>query len=1064
MGKSKLLISLLFTTVLACFAQSGTGTLSGRVTAASGAGVPNAAVIVTNASSNASQRTLTAPDGSFSLAGIAPGTYRVEVESAGYKRASQNSVALTAGSTAALNIALEAGSITETVEIKAVAPGVQSDSVERGMGLGTKPVRETPVVDRNHDQLNGLNPGVTPPQPALDMVRDPARSRFFSTNGQSPTANTPYMDGVSNIEPYRGTPLHAQAAESVQQMNMVNGQYMAERGFVGGTWENHVTRGGTNDWHGSAYEFHSNNNLRARNFFNTPGNSDPKSVYNQFGGTVGGRLIRDRTFFFGSYEGTYNRGGNTAVTTVPLPEALTGNFAGIEGLQLYNPATGTFPGTLRSPFVGNIIPASRINPTAALIASYLPAPNAPGLVNNYVSNVPARNDGNRFDGRLDHRFNEGVSGFLRYGYSNYLTSQGSPLGSVIGAGTRGRLIAQSAVANVTWNRPTLISELRLGYNRYDQKLRAENEQFLLGNALGGSFNSNLVGININGLAPIGTPSNVPMRGVDNNYNAAASWNWHHGMHNVKFGAEGRHFQANGFMDNLFGPNGTAFFGPGATMLSGGPAMSQYGNLYNSLAAFLLGAPTQVGFTQYAETPTWRQWQTAAWVEDRINLMQRLTLTLGLRYDLFSPIEPSRAGGAQFFDPSTNTFNYAGLNGTPMTGTRWNLGNVAPRIGMAFRATQKTVLRGGYAITYFESPFQFSGFTPSTVAAVAGVAGTYAVAPFQGPFGPTLSFGSSPALQNGAATGNQPVSYVPRDRKTPSVQQFSFGIQQDFYAGTVLDVAYVGTLGRHLPGITEMNAALPGAGLAGLPYAALGRTGSVREYNNFLTNNYNSLQVSLNRRFAQGLSFTAAYTFSKALGYTDANGMLLNPFDRQANYGLQPYDRQHVFTVSHLWELPFGAGTPHLNRGWVGQVLGNWQINGVFTWDSGTPLTVTTDPLLCACPGNTVLANYQGSGAVLSNGLNYLNPSAVSVPANQFGTGGRSSLRANGFRNYDLSLFRSFPWRQFKLEFRGEAYNLTNTPRFASPVTNLNSPDFGRITSTVNGAFGRQVNLAVRLLF
>jgi hypothetical protein len=311
-------------------------------------------------------------------------------------------------------------------------------------------------------------------------------------------------------------------------------------------------------------------------------------------------------------------------------------------------------------------------------------------------------------------------------------------------------------------------------------------------------------------------------------------------------------------------------------------------------------------------------------------------------------------------------------------------------------------------------------------------------------------------------GNLPVTFFPGHLDTPYVHNFSFQVQQEFIAGTVLSVGYTGTLGRHLPFFEELNAAAAGAGVAGLPFAGFGRTASTEFFDTALTNNYNSLQASLSRRFSHGVSFLASYTFAKALGYTAANGQLLIPTNLRANYGPLDYDRQHVLTISHLWEIPLGR---HSNK-WINSALGGWQLNGIFTWATGTPLTVTADPLLCNCPGSTVFASLNGSvGPFLHNGTFFLNPAAFSVtPGLTFGNIGRGALRGPDTTNYNMSLFKHFRLKdRFDLEFRGEAYNVANSSHFANPMTNFLSPQFGTIESP--GLFGnRQLNVGVRALF
>jgi hypothetical protein len=299
-----------------------------------------------------------------------------------------------------------------------------------------------------------------------------------------------------------------------------------------------------------------------------------------------------------------------------------------------------------------------------------------------------------------------------------------------------------------------------------------------------------------------------------------------------------------------------------------------------------------------------------------------------------------------------------------------------------------------------------------------------------------------------------------------VQSYNFQVQQEFYYGTVLSAAYVGAVDRHLPYFTQINAGLPGTGILGLPLLTTGRVASTMLFDNALTSNYNSLQLSLTKRFAKGLSFLTSYTWSKSMGFTTANGYLINPFDRQSNYGPQDFDRTQVLQIGHLWELPFGRNS----KGWKASVLGNWQVNGFFTWDSGVPVTITADPIGCNCPNNTVLASFTGTANPQLNDVSrtqILNPAAFTAPGvGQFGDVGRNSIRIPGYRNYDLSLFKRFKVRdRANLELRGEAYNISNSPHFNSPITNISAANFGERVSTMgNGSFGRQVNLALRILF
>jgi hypothetical protein len=354
-----------------------------------------------------------------------------------------------------------------------------------------------------------------------------------------------------------------------------------------------------------------------------------------------------------------------------------------------------------------------------------------------------------------------------------------------------------------------------------------------------------------------------------------------------------------------------------------------------------------------------------------------------------------------------------------------------------------------------------GFMPAAFGSVAGIQGGYTTTSPAFTFGPPVITTLPATPVNGAPAGNLPASVVPRYVDTPYVQSFNAQAQQEFYWGTVLSLGYVGALDRHLPFVEQLNAGLPGSTPADLPFAPLGRTASTLLFANGLTSNYNALQVNLSKRFARGLSFVASYTWSHSLGYTTNNNLLLNPFNFQANYGPLDTDRRSVLTISHLWELPFG----HHGSSMKQTLIGGWQVNGVFTWSSGVPFTVTSDPLLCNCLNGTAFANVSGPPYLSSGTAVVLDPASFSAPVNSLGSTGRNSFLAPGFRNYDMSLFKNFHVHdRYNVQIRAEAYNISNSPHFALPVANVNSPVFGQQVSTLYGSFGRQINLALRLGF
>jgi hypothetical protein len=474
---------------------------------------------------------------------------------------------------------------------------------------------------------------------------------------------------------------------------------------------------------------------------------------------------------------------------------------------------------------------------------------------------------------------------------------------------------------------------------------------------------------------------------------------------------------------------------------------------------------------FTTTPSARQTWYAGWIGDSITLARIVNVDVGLRYEVYSPITPRHEGGAEVFLPGSNTVGAVGGQNWAYT-PRYDLHNFAPRLGIAVRVTPRTVVRGGYGITYSPTPIQFSGYMPPMTGAFQGVPnGFTTVAGFTPATFPGLV--TAPAAQANTAM-NGPlnvVNYPNRVDEIPYVQHFNAQVEQEFVDGIVLSLGYQGELGRHLLYDYELNQGMPGSGLAGLPFAASGRTASTMAYDYGVNSNYNALQVSLSKRMRHGIQFQGAYTYSKALGYTTETGLLLNPFNLRSNYGPADYDRQHMLTISHVIDLPFGTGTNHLNSGVLGNILGNWELNGVFTWATGTPFSVFANPLFFGGPNGTVLANVAGPVNFTEQmGVSqpFFNTAAFSVPAvGTFGNQGRNAFRGPGFTNYNLALYKTFKaMEHLKVELRGEAYNIANSPHFANPQANLNAGGFGTINSLAGGvdSLGRQIDVGLRILF
>jgi len=1044
-----------------------TGTLSGKVTSPNGSGVPSASVVVTDTSGTA-RNTISGQDGSFTVPNLPAGTYTVQVEVPGFKRLSQQNVQVIVGSPINLTLGVEQGSQAETVEVQGQAPLGNDRTAEVARSYAGQVITQLPIQDLNHQQLVELMPGVTPPLTSTNILADPQSNRIWNTNGQPSQANNSRLDGVENIELFRGPAVHVPTIEAIQQLNLSTSNYDAQQGRAAGSIIAPITKAGTNGIHGSLFEYHSNDWFRARSYFNPSPYTQPRYTSNQFGGTVGGAIVPDHTFLFLSYEGDYTRDQTPTFATVPTAAFAAGNFSGLPNVTIYNPATGFANGTGRTAFTNNVIASNLINPAARAFLAAFPAPNLSGFENNYFANVPMRNDGNRADMRLDHRFSSNTSMFARYGLSYYNTSQDSVLGPLSADGGNSRLRAHTAAIGASHAfGPTTITDLRLGYTRYSDPIYANPG---MGSIAG--FTNGLPSIQITGLPALGSNASYPQINKEDTFNIVNDWHARVFHQDLRFGVDLWQVRVDGFQNLLYGPQGGYSFSPGATSIPGA-TLGRFGSYANSLAAFLLGAPTQAGITSSSFLPSYYSRQYSGYIADRLNI-RRLSIDLGLRYDFYRPIEP-RASAANYsiYNPATNSLQTLGTDTVDRYG---NVGsntlNFSPRIGLALRFDDRTVLRAGYGMSYWNGLLQTQAatLTSAFTGAQTGVAGSYAVAG---------TFGAFPAVSASNTAGNIPYYFSPNQVRTPYVHFYNFGIQRDVTHGILFDISYVGNLGRELPYTQDINAAAPGMGTAGMPLAASGRTAPTLLRGTGMTSNYNSLQINATKRFSQGIAFTAAYTWSKSLDYGAGLTPFLNNLNPLANYGPSDFDRTQMFTLSHSWRLPFGTGTQHLSTGALGRILGPWELDGIFRWATGVPFTPTASAAACACPGNTATADLVPNGTV--SGINYY-PSyfgyyyyavpyqfqsfAFAQPAaGSFGNIGRNSVRGPDFTNYDLALSRSFVFvERTRLDFRAEAYNIANSVNFAAPITNVNSSNFGLSTSTAPGLGARTFQFAVKLVF
>ncbi|BDC50479.1 hypothetical protein F183_A27950 [Bryobacterales bacterium F-183] len=949
---------------------------------------------------------------------------------------------------------------TFELEIDAAAPTLQTESAEVSRAYNTSLIRQLPVEDRQAQELVGLMPGVTPPVTSSDRILDPQRRREFQVNGLPSFANNFHLDGGYMTDPANGNAVRIAPNEALQSLDVRTSNYNAEYGFSAGAWTNTVTRPGQNAVHGSVFGFHTNS------FFNTRNPLDngqtpvtPRFNQNQFGGSLGGPVWRNSVFAFASYEGFLRRGSTLDIQTVPTADFRNGIFTGGNAV-VYDPLSGAANGTGRTPFFGNQIPLNRVNPFASGLLGLLPTANRSGSFNNLIGVAGLRDDTHRGDMKIDHRLSQNAYGFFRYGYTQAEVSRGSVLGS-LGNAADASLRNHAGVASISYSfTPNLMGELRGSFFRYRNQISPvaatpELSSLLNTNFGGNTFPGGLPQISIGGFSTIGLSSAYFSKPITNIWDGATNWVFHTGMHNLKFGASGRVMRSSGFDAGIFGPRGSLVFGPGSTLQAGGTSTFNGNDVAaNSFASFLLGRSSVSGVSSYLTTPTLQQEQYSAHLTDTIQLWSRLSLELGVRYEVYSPYRTQRTGSNQIFDPSTGTVSNATVNSV------YDLNNVAPRVGMALRLFDRLAVRGGYGIHFFPFPLAYAGLNQAVTGAQSGISGG---------FGSNPTFGLPNVPDTSGTPGNNAAPNVPytvtdRTRETPYIQTYSFMVQGDLGQGFLLDVGYVGNRGRQLPLLSQLNAALPGAGLAGLPFAQFNRTAATTGLTSGLNSNYNSLQVNLTKRFAKGLSFTGAYTFGKALDY--GQSVLISSNNRNLNYGPADWDRRHMLSLSHVWRLPFGTSNRYFTGGVLGSILGDWEFNGMLRWATGTPYAVSLDPLACNCPGlSGGLFATQTSTSGSFDGSTSFDPSSFSVTAGQLGGGGRNTFRGPELFSYDAALFKNFAVREsVKLELRGEVYNVTNNANYASPVSSALSPGFGTSNSLFNNLAGRRFQVAARILF
>jgi hypothetical protein len=1097
------------------------GSVTGTVSDQSGGAVPKAHVTLTNRATGVARETDADENGHYLITDVSPGSYDFKATASGFKPLTQTNLTVMANTVTNADAGLQIGALSEQVTVEASTVTLQTEKTDLHTELTEKAILDMPLNQyRNYQTLINLVPGATPGQFQNAIADTPERALTTNINGTNRNNNNTRVDGAADV--FVWLPHHTvyvPPAETIQEVNISTNNFDPEQGMTGGAAITVITKSGTNNFHGVLFEYHEDSALRARQFFETVASSPSKgrSVLNDFGGTFGGPVKKDKLFFFGGFDGTLERDArNTGLTTVPTAALIAGNFTGT-GTTIYNPHTGNPDGTGRTPFANQA--AIPVDPIAAKILALLPAPNVPGAttVNNYFKSATQALNRYNYDAKVDFNRTSRHTIFAKYSAMKSVFTGQPSLGKAIGdcacdggLGNFHAFVQLVTVGHTLTLSPNLVVDGSIGFTRMSEYGQTPD--------FGTNIGSDVLGIPGTNNGSDLRSSGFPMFGITGYANIGNSegWNpafrndwsfttshnvrWSHGRHQVSAGIDIVHHHLNHWQPELgAGPRGEFDFGGAVTALNGGAAPDQF----NALAQFELGLAGElgtsggngvgVGKSEQFIKATAREWQYGVFVGDRYRVTNKLTATLGLRYEYYPLMTRNGAFKFDRLDFTTGNVLLGGIGSNPdHLGVTTSKKLFAPRIGLAYEVNNNTVVRTGFGITVDPLPLArpLRGFYPLTVGSN-----------FEGlnSFRPVASLSPIIALPGGAipvgipsvccpdiSTGVIPLpaqalerSVGPGELKRGYIESWNLTVERKLPGNFLVSAAYVGTQTVHQFADINVNASLPGTGQAGQPFNKPqfgNRTAETDLWQGYLSANYHALQVALNRQFSKGLLVKGAYTYSKAIDYTDDDGWAsLNWNDPNAfrrNRARAGFDTPHIFQLAYVYELPVGKGKSWASGGGVAtNILSDWQVSGIFSAVHGQPFSLTASGASLNAVGQRQTPNQVGSVKKLGGvgtGQPFYDPTAfaaVSAPA-VYGNVGRNTLYGPGAVNMDFSLFRTFNvTERFALQFRADAANLFNTPHFINPgsgTTTFADSNFLTITSAKNDE--RQFRFGLRLSF
>jgi hypothetical protein len=1041
-------------------AQTNRASVRGIVTDPNGAVVQNAEVTLTNAGTNERRSVRTDSEGQYAVAPLAPGAYRLEVGAAGFEPY-RRELLLSVGQEFRADVGLVVSGVTIELDGGDAFADLRQDAPAIGTVIGTRQIENLPLDGRNFYELNLLVPGAQPP---AEGSAGSVRGDFaFSVNGAREDSNNFLLDGVYNVDPKLNTFGVRPPVDAIREFETVTSTYDATFGRSAGAQVNVVTKSGTNLFHGSLYEYHRNAAFDARNFFAPADQPAPKHIRNQFGFSVGGPVVKDKTFFFADYEGTRSRRGITRLANVPTLAERGGDFSQSLLGRPFDPFAGV-------PFAGGRIPLERQSAVGRRVAALYPLPNRNVPFQNFVSSPTERDDNDHFDARVDHSFSDRTSLVVRYSFGDrrlFEPFAGQTNAAVPGYGNDVPRRSQNALVGLTHVfSPSLVNDARFAFSRVSSAVLQENRAASINAQVGlpelsrDPRDHGLSFITVTGFSPLGDELNNPQQSATNTFQLLDTMTYAGGPHLLKFGADVRFAQQNAFRDVL--SRGLLQFTP-------------FAYTGNALADLLLGLPTvtvgaRVDNAQHLRTESYN-----FFANDSYRLSPGLTLNLGLRYEYNSPAVDA-FDRATVYDASTGALVPVGTGGVPRAGYTPDRNNFAPRVGLAWTLGPEgeTVLRAGYGVYYDQAPlapgealyFNAPFFDNNLFFPLPGLPLT-----IENPFPTFFPF----ALPDSALA-------IQRDLRTAYLQHWNASVQRELWRGGVVEAAYVGSKGTKLLSARDINQPQPAALPPGLPFVPRPnpRFDDVTLIESRAASSYHSLQTRYQQRLARGLAALVSYTFAKSID--DASNFFAsagdpnfpqNSYNLRAERGRSNFDVRHRLTASYTYDLPFGRGRALVSdAGWLTTLVSGWQTAGIVTLQTGRPFTVALVPEL----------DNSGTGrAALGFGANdrpnlvrdprlsdptperWFDTSAFAFPARgTFGNAGRNVLDGPGLRNVNASLMKNTDFgERLSLQLRAEVFNLFNRPNFNQPDNFLGSPSFGRVTSAREP---RRIQFGARLLF